>query len=365
MISYTIPRERDVYFAVENKVEEMIVLSLKETEEIAGEADRLCRWTETNADALRNGKIADVQPCDGYDFKLLQMGRNAVYRLNGAMNWYLKLPCNGKPQGIQGEINGFDYVRTLFRDEAAYLHPCAVRASLESGYLLTAEVPGTQLNYELYRRIFHPLRRNFEALLPMFQHTGRLLALFHKDGASVEAPPIRARLDDKLRRRFAKAKKLDATGEKIAKWFEKNGPFETDQTFVHANCTFRNVLVQEKTISLLDFETAGKGSRYNDLARMCSDLVLTRAAAAFPWKRANEALSAFLAAYQSVFPVDAESLTRHVALYIFERYVQVYCVKKEKESIAGIPLSKSKLNWLHKRLLENDSRAIFRDSVNF
>ena len=342
----------------------MIVLSLKETEEIASEADLICRWAEVNAAALRNGNLANTQPCENGEIKLLQMGRNAVYRIAGPMNWYLKLPCNGKPQGIEGEINGFGYVRTLFRDEATYFHPCAVRASLESGYLLTAEVPGTQLNYELYRRIFHPLRRNFEALLPMFQHAGRLLALFHKKGAAVEAPPIRSRMDDKLNRRLAKAKKLDSTGEKIAKWFEKNEPFETDQTFVHANCTFRNVLVQEKTISLLDFETAGRGSRYNDLARMCSDLILTRAAAAFPWKRADKALATFLSAYQNEFPVDAEALTRHVALYVFERYVQVYCVKKEKESIAGIPLSKSKLNWLHKRLLENDSRAIFGNSVN-
>lgn len=341
----------------------MEVISLHETAAVQQEADRLCELLNQQAEPLRRaalgktGLLRDAREGE-ISFELLQQGRNAVYRLGGALRWYLKLPCNGKPDSIAREVDGFRHVREVFRSAENYYHPAAVRASLKNAYLLMTEVPGTQLNYELYRRCFSPFGRRFAEILPVFRTTGEILARFHSAGQSFDGPPA-SRLADKLGRRLLKAKKLDGTGQKVADWFGKNRPFETEQTFIHGNCTFRNVLVQSNTISLLDFETAGRGSRYNDLARMCSDLLLTRVAVAFPWKRAYLALREFLAGYHPVFPVSGETLLRHLALYVFDRYVQVYCVKKSKETISGIPVSGTRLNWLIQRLLEGDGAAVF------
>ncbi len=347
----------------------MEVLSILETAVVQAEADRLCALLEDQIDRLRGGELGKtgVLPATGskdISFELLQKGRNAVYRLDGDRRWYLKLPCNGKPDSIAREIAGFCHVREVFGPAKNYYHPAAVRASLENAYLLMSEVPGNQLNYELYRRCFHPLGHRFEQILPVFRTTGEILARFHTAGQSFDGPPA-SRLADKLARRLLRAKKLDATGEKIAIWFAQNQSPETEQTLIHGNCTFRNVLVQQDTVSLLDFETAGRGSRYNDLARMCSDILLTRVAMAFPWKRAYQALREFLAGYHPLFPLSGETLLHYLALYICDRYVQVYCVKKSKETISGIPVSGTRLNWLIQRLLEGDGAAVFPDNPLF
>ena len=162
-----------------------------------------------------------------------------------------------------------------------------------------------------------------------------------------------------IKRRIAKVAKPDPLGEKIARWYNENSPFETETTFMHGNCTYRNIFVQERIVSILDFETCGRGSRYNDLARVCSDIIQCRTALTFPWRRAYSALSLLLEGYRGVYPYHVTHLHNYLALYMFDRYIQVYCIKKEKETISGIPVARSRLRWLLERLLEGNTKAVF------
>ncbi len=336
----------------------MEILSLNESSNIATEADELCCFIEQNADALRNGKIGKNGRLANRSIELLQIGRNAVYRIPGQNRWYLKMPCNGKTRGIIGEINGFRFIRDNFQNLEFYLHPAAIRSSLEEKYLLSAEVPGKQLNYKLYRACFRPGAKRGKQLENIFYRCGTMLGQFHKNGQGIDLPEVR-RLDFILQRRIEKVKSLDKTGEKIARWLEENRSTDDQHTIVHGNCTFRNILVDGNRLSLIDFETCGSGSRYNDLARMCSDIILCRTAIAFPWKRAYVALAAFQKGYSEMFPFDREQLLKFIAYYIFDRYIQVYGIKRKKESISGIPVSRAKLNRLHERLLTGDTEGVF------
>jgi aminoglycoside phosphotransferase len=338
----------------------MQILSLKESADIADEADRLCRIIEENADSLRDGSSGKETRLGEASFRLLQTGRNAVYRIDSRSTWFLKLPRGKNWSGIEGEALGFRFIKENFANNKYYYHPASVRISRDKGYILVSGIPGSQLNYELYRGIFRPSKSSVEHLKEMFYCCGHSLGALHKAGKDFEARPIRSGLPNTLQGRLEKAgEKLDLTGEKIAEWYERNAPFDSKDTFIHGNCTYRNILVQGSTVSILDFETCGRGARYNDLARMCSDIILCRTALVFPWKYAYTMLSAFLQGYREVYPYDPDSIFNYVALYVFDRYVQVYCIKKERESISGIPVVRSRLSRLLENLLQHDVDSVF------
>lgn len=340
----------------------MEILSFKESRDIAEEADALCRIIEENVESLREGIPGRKTRLGEVSCRLLQIGRNAVYQIDYRSTWFLKLPRGKNWAGIEGEALGYRFIKEHFADEKYYYFPASVRISPDKGYLLVAGIPGSQLNYELYRRVFRLSKSSSEPLKEMFYRCGHVLGVLHKAGKDFEARPVKSGLPNTLQGRLEKAgEKLDRKGKEIALWYEKNIPFESEDTFIHGNCTYRNIFVQDSTVCFLDFETCGTGSRYNDLARVCSDIILCRTALVFPWKRAYTTLSALLQGYREVYPYDLDNLFNYVALYIFDRYVQGYCIKNERESIAGIPVVRSRLDVLLNSLLQHDVKSVFQN----
>lgn len=337
----------------------MEILSRQESPGIAREADRLCRIIEERETALREGRAGKTAKVENAAFQLLQIGRNAVYRIDDARRWFLKLPCGKNWKGLEGEALGFRFLKTVFPGAEYYLHPAAVRISLKKGYILSAEVPGSQLNYHLYRGCFRASAKDFKKVEEMFRRCGRVLGEFHRAGANYPARPLASGLANTLERRLAKAERLDARGQEIARWRQTRAPFAAEESFVHGNCTYRNIFVHGDQAGLIDFETSGRGSLYNDLARVCSDVLLTRTALFFPWKRAFSALAALLEGYKSAYSYQPEHLLNYIALYIFDRYIQVYGIKKERETVSGVPVSRGKVHRLIDSLLEGDAASVF------
>lgn len=337
----------------------MEILSLNESLAVSRQADTLCILIDENTEALREGRFGKRTRLNGVVFELIQKGRNAVYRISSKHGrWFLKLACSDNRAGIEGEILGFQFMREHFRDVSEYHHPAAVRASVRKGFILASEIPGEQLNYQLYRACLPPWRRNAGDLDRLFHHCGRVLGLFHKRGVAFPLREIKSGLPNTLQRRLERVKKPDELTGKIGLWYAQNAPFDTPGTIVHGNCTFRNIFGHGEQVSILDFESVGHGSPYNDLSRVCSDVIMTRTALWFPWKKAYSALEALLQGYRSTHQYDPEILLKYIALYILDRYVQVYNIKREKESVSGIPLSGEKHRWLLQSLLNNDVRAV-------
>lgn len=337
----------------------LTILSVGENEAISRQTDTICLLIENHIDSLRSCALGKKGHLNGVSFELLQKGRNAVYRVTAKENiWFLKVVCSEHRKGIEGEIIGYEFIRDNFRTLGYYLHPEAVRASLDAGYILVSEIPGQQINYHLYRTCFHPLASGFDMLRENFHRCGIILGHFHKSGQYFDSRNLKSGLANTLQRRLTRVKKHDKMSEQIAAWYEASDSFETELSIVHGNCTFRNIFSHQEKVALLDFETIGRGSRYNDLSRVCSDILLTRVALFFPWKRALKLLGDFLTGYRSVYPYDTEMLTRYISLYIFDRYVQVYRIKNSKETVSGIPYASGKYQWLLTQLLANNGSAL-------
>ena len=337
----------------------MEILSLKEDLNISRQTDTICLLIENHVDALRGCKLGKKTRLNGVSCELLQKGRNAVYRLSNENDtWFLKIVCGDKRMGIEGEILGYQFIRQHFDKLGYYHHPESVRASEKLGYILVSQIPGGQINHALYKQCFSPFKKDWSQLMESFHRCGVILGQFHKKGMDFKGRDMKSGLASTLGRRLARVKKPDAMTKKIADWHAGNN-FETETGIVHGNCTFRNIFVHEEKISLLDFETLGHGSRYNDLSRICSDILIGRIAIFFPWKRAQEALGAFLKGYRSAYPYDADMLMKYTALYLFDRYLQVYMIKKGKETVSGIPVSHARHHWMLERLLAGDSRSLF------
>lgn len=338
----------------------MEIIATAPTEAQFPELTQISDAVAANYDTLREGENGTSVEAGQLRIDYFQSGRNVVYRVHGERLWYLKIPKNGKTDGLIGDARGYRFANDVWQQTPAYLPVEAVGVSHSPAFIVSAQVPGEQLNQVVYRACWQPGSgiKQMRAVLGDF---GEMLALFHKNGVSAEAPTISKALDQKLADRIKKAKKLDETGQKIEKWLATHSPVDPQPTLIHGNCTFRNVLVHNSRVHLLDYETCGTGSRYNDLARICSDILLTRTALIFPWRRAYRLLDVFLQRYHAVHPIDKSLLLQFTGLYLFERYIQVYLVKKSSESIAGMPVSKAALRRLLDSLIVDNIEDVFKN----
>ncbi|MCB0263384.1 MAG: phosphotransferase [Calditrichia bacterium] len=338
----------------------MEIIATAPTETQSPELTQIFDAVAAHYETLRDGQNDTSIEAGELRIDYFQSGRNVVYRVHGERLWYLKIPKNGKTDGLIGEARGYRFANDVWEQTPAYLPVEAVGVSHSPAFIVSAQVQGEQLNQVIYRSCWQPGSgiKQMRAVLGDF---GEMLALFHKNGISANAPTISKSLHQKLTDRLKKAKKLDETGKKIEKWLATHSPVDPQPTLIHGNCTFRNVLVHNHRVHLLDYETCGTGSRYNDLARMCSDILLTRTALIFPWRRAYRLLDVFLQRYHDVYPIEKSLLMQFVSLYLFERYVQVYLVKKSSESIAGMPVSKAALRRLLDSLIVENIEDVFKN----
>ena len=92
----------------------------------------------------------------------------------------------------------------------------------------------------------------------------------------------------------------DATIDAIAEWCQARDLSDEGETFVHGNFRLDNIHRIGERLGFLDFENRGTGSRYQDLSRPVSDLLLTQATVMFPLDRARNCVESFLKGYKQV-----------------------------------------------------------------
>ncbi len=335
----------------------MEILSFQETAKIATEADALCKTIEQNYDDLRDGRLKRQGAAE---FKVLQKGRNIVYRVQDNSGWYLKIPCKGKANGIEGEALGFRKVAEYVAQEPSFRHAKSIRVSQEPRYILASAIPGKQLNLKLYRNCLNPFGNETAEINQYFRDFGGVLATLH--AARIDPGERKTSLDavKTFENRLGRVKKPDALSREIADWFGSFSPPNEEDAFVHGNCTMRNILVHGGKLSLIDFETCGAGNRYFDLGMLCRDLILCRSAIAFPKRRAEEALAAFVSGYEKVFGLDRTTLDEHMTLFVASHYLQVHRIKQIKESISGFPVLKPRLEKMVRNMLSSEKSKVLQ-----
>ncbi len=121
-------------------------------------------------------------------------------------------------------------------------------------------------------------------------------------------------------------------------------PSELQRCLVHGNPRMDNVLVNNQSISLIDFENTGMGSPYDDLSIVCSQLKVLQALLWFPAIPPQEALKAFLSGYRLEQAIEMAILEACIAIRLVELYREY--VRKGGGSMAGIPILRRKLHSL-------------------
>ena len=332
---------------------------MQENRRLRDEIKALGEDIDSNFAALKNGDCGKDFQLGSASFQHVDVGRNRVLRITGESTWYLKIPLKYVDTAIDNEDAGLTRIQGTIEKLPQYQPIAEARVSREKGYILTAEIEGEQLNYGFYRACLSVLPRRMKEINQCFFNLGVVAATFHQENKGYKGECSSKDVYDSLQRRIERLTHSDNLIEKILKWFEINKSVDENTTFIHGNLSLKNILCSGEKIGLLDFEACGAGQRYHDMATLCRDIIACRSAAFFPWKRAQASLLAFLEGYKSIYPYDKKILLNHVAAFFFARYLQVYHLKKQKESIAGIPVTKFRFVKLVNEFLDGRACSLF------
>jgi len=290
---------------------------------------------------------------------LLQADRNTVYRVNRRFRWYLKIPRCGTPDPDRREYRGAEAVRATLADHAGYEHPAVVRVSLDRPYVLCSAVPGRPLNLALYAACLLPIVGKARPTREAFVDFGETLGRLHQFPIDSQTPPVNKNAAADLDALIGKVTEPDPTAKAIISWREINPADNAQPTFLHGNLKMENVLVRNTRVCFLDFENSGYGPIYEDLSWVCSQIVLTRALAAFPWRRGFRAIGGFLEGYRRNRQYRSEMLLRYVAMRVCHYYIDVCLMQSGRPRIAGIPVRKQQLRRVLAGLLQGELTAVF------
>ena len=100
----------------------MNILSLRESDAVAGVADSLCRLIEGHIESLRETRLGKSFNLEGVHFRLFKSDRNVIYRLRAESCWFLKIPRSGNQKMLRREILGAAAVTEALEGHPSYRH---------------------------------------------------------------------------------------------------------------------------------------------------------------------------------------------------------------------------------------------------
>ena len=319
------------------------------------EAEWLCSVVARHADQLRRATFAREFQLDRASFRLHAKDRNTLYRVSAQFQWFLKMTPAGDEQ-VGRERLGARVIAEALAGRSEYCGATVVRVGTDPSYVLASHVPGQPLSRALVTDAWRPTSGPSARLEEAFGTLGLLLATLHaRSRIDADAPPATKRPFDSLKGAARRLRTADALSREIDACLARHSGGERSD-FVHGNMRLDNVMVWNGRIGFIDLEHCGTGSFYQDLSRPVAQLLLTRAAVAFPHRRVAGYLGAFLRAYESVRPYDPRELND----YVFARLAK-YCVDNRRSAvpqrIGGIPILNKRLERLALALIDEGLHA--------
>jgi len=312
--------------------------------------DLVCR----RVSEFQSGELGSRFSVERFHFELLVAKRNTVYRINGPGTWYAKIPSHeGSARALREQL-GADAMTRVSQNVKSCFPVADVATCLEHGVIVTSEIPGDHIHTRLYRSIFSLHTRRSHWILDAYRALGSLLAAFH---ASADATtPATTRIS--ALEEFDEVANLlpDNSGcERLYEFIASKEISKNSLGLIHGNLRRENIiLTPDRRIGLIDYEDSGLGSRYDDLSKICSAMLLTKTAKLFPWRPIYRALNAMLSGYNQRSPICESTLLQYVAVRVATQFSLSFTDKRQ--TIARIPVSQHKTRQLLNALLVASER---------
>lgn len=330
----------------------MKILSLAEDQSLASEADELCRVAEIRGGQLQEMECGSGLTLDGRVYRCISSDKNRIFRVTGKHHWYLKFSL--QEEWIRHEIAGAEAIRKTLAGFEGYLHAGAIRASIEGRYTLYSAIDGRDFNSVLLYRGLTGLAGLGAGAGPAMYNLGRSLARFHSynGGGDMKAlnPDTLSYLGEYLHR----IRQPGPLEERIADWVARQRSEDTGVAWIHGNIKSEDILIANDRVCLIDLGTCGIGAPGEDLAGLCTYLMLFRAVPAFPWRIARQAMSALLQGYTQESGINTSCLYSYITRGICRYYLKNMVLHGGIASISGMPVLKRRIERMIAQLLEED-----------
>jgi aminoglycoside phosphotransferase len=305
------------------------------------EAAHLAELIAPRAGELVSVKLGKRFTLQSAEFRLHAHDRNAVYRVRGRFDWFLKLLPLANRGLVERERLGADLCRKVLGARSDFNGPFVTRVSIDPPYVLSAAVPGVPVTRALSREAWSIRPSNQTE--KTFAAIGGLLATLHAArDVPVTAPHTTKYPFEIVRKLLQRIPGDDAVIEEIRSWLGERGEEYTDRTFVHGNLRLDNLLVDDGRVGFVDFESAGIGPSYQDTSRPVTQLLLLDASIGVSKRRVARLLDAFLSAYRAVRPCELDELSEWVAIRLARYYVESHG-RRLPGTIGGLPVVRPRL----------------------
>lgn len=335
----------------------MKILSLSEDESVAREADELCRAAEFYREHLNAIECGSSVTLDGRLYRCISSDKNRIFTITGKHGWYLKFSL--QEDWISREIAGAEAVRTTLADFAGYLHPGAIRASMESRYTLYSAVEGRSFNAILLHGCLARLPKLGVVPWPAMNNLGRCLARFHNFGGPEDMLALNPSTLSYLRTYLDGITAPGLLVEQVADWVDRQSDDDCATAWIHGNIKSEDVLIEDDKACIIDFGTCGAGAPYEDLVNLGTYLMLFRAVPLFPWRTARQALSALLQGYMQESALDRSRFYSYITKGVFRYYLKNMVMHDGIASISGMPVQRRRIEHIIRQLLDEDYETAF------
>jgi len=304
-----------------------------------------CRVSE-----FQGGNLGKIFSIDGFHFELLVAKRNTVYRIKGpATTWYAKIPSREGAARAQREKLGADVMALVGQQVDSCCPIPNVAVCLKHGVIITEALAGEHIHTQLYRSILALNMRRHHWILDAYRALGTVLAVFHASNDTNTPVTTRITALDEFDE-VARLLPDDLDCNRLSELLTANDIDAMELGLIHGNLRRENIiLTPDRKVGLIDFEDSGLGSRYDDLSKICSAMLLTKTARVFPWRPVYRALNAMLFGYNQRSPLRETTLLRYITVRVATQFAQSFTNKRQ--TIARIPVSQRKTHQLLNTLL--------------
>jgi len=329
-------------------------MSISLSEQKKRDIDHLLDLIRRRVGDFQHGKLGSRFSVEGFQFEVLVAKRNTVYRISRNDIWYAKIPSHEGPARALREKLGADVMTRVGQDIKSCFPIGDVAVCLEHGVIVTSAVPGDHMHTQLYRNMLPLHFQRNHWILEAYRALGSVLAAFHTN-AEVTMPSTTRITAFKELEEVGNLLPDDAGCKRLREFLADKEVNRSELGLIHGNLRRENIiLTPDRRIGLIDFEDSGLGSRYDDLSKICSAMLLTKTAKLFPWRPVYRALNSMLSGYNQRSPICEITLTKYMALRVATQYALSFTGKCQ--TIARIPISQRKTRRLLDALLLANER---------
>ena len=191
------------------------------------------------------------------------------------------------------------------------------------------------------------------------ENLGRALSMLHSYGDSTGLLSLNPNSLVYIKSYLNRIEQNSDIIQEITEWIDRQDLTPKHTAWVHGNIKSEDIFFNQERVSIIDFGTCGRGNPYEDLANLCTYMILFKAVPFFPWKLAREAMTSLVNGYAAEYKFDADELNKYIAQSMVRYYLKNIVMNSGITTLSGMPVRKKNVQNMVESVIRGEYRPAF------